>query len=132
VPAVVPQHSIRGIELGLSRPAVVQRLGKPAHVRHAVNDLGPYTQLRYKGLLVTFAIDGGVSELESTDPRDRTVGGAGVGATESQLRAAVPKLVCEDNPRHCHLGQYRAGRVVTDFFLRNGRVWRLVLGRVLD
>jgi hypothetical protein len=132
MPLVVPQHSIRGVELGMSRPAVVQRLGKPAHVRHGINDLGPYTQLQYKGLRVTFAFDAGVSELESTDARDRTSGGAGVGSTEQALRRAVPKLACEDNPRHCHLGQYRAGRVVTDFFLRRGRVWRLVVGRVTD
>jgi hypothetical protein len=132
MPLVVPQHSIRGVELGMSRPAVVQRLGKPAHVRHAVNDLGPYTQLRYKGLRITFAFDGGVSELETTAARDRTAHGAGVGSTEAEVRNAVPKLVCEDNPRHCHLGRYRAGSVVTDFFFRNGRVWRLVVGRVID
>ena len=132
MPAVVPQHSIRGIELGMSRPAVVQRLGRPGHVRRGTNDLGPYTQLQYKGLRITFAFDAGVSELESTDPRDRTAAGAGVGSTEAQLRAALPKLVCETAPRHCHLGRYRAGRVVTDFFLRDGRVQRLVVGRVLD
>ena len=132
MPFVVPQHSIRGIELGMSRAAVVQRLGRPAHVRHATNDLGPYTQLQYKGLRITFAFDGGVSELESTDVRDRTRDGAGVGATEPQIRAALPKLLCDNAPRHCHLGKYQAGRIVTDFFLRNGRVWRLVVGRVLD
>ena len=132
MPFVVPQHSIRGVELGTSRAAVVRTLGRPAHVRHGTNDLGPYTQLRYRGLLVTFAFDGGVSQLESTDARDRTAGGAGVGVTEAQLRRALPGLVCESAPRHCHLGQFRAGHVVTDFFLRHGRVWRLVVGRVLD
>jgi hypothetical protein len=34
--------------------------------------------------------------------------------------------------RHCHLGTYRAGRIVTDFFIRSGKVWRIVLGRVQD
>jgi hypothetical protein len=46
----------------------------------------------------------------------------------------VKGLLCatEGGIRHCHLGAYAAGRVVTDFFFRRGRVNRVVVGRVLD
>jgi hypothetical protein len=133
-PPILPQHSIRGIGLGLTRAAVVARLGRPSHVRHGTTDLGPFTELRFRGLVVVFAFDQGVSEVESTTAADRTAGGAGVGSTEAQIRAAVPKLRCETESgvRHCHLGAFRAGKIVTDLFLRRGRVWRVVVGRVLD
>lgn len=134
VAPIVPQRSIRGVELGMRRAAVVRTLGHPSHVRRGTNDLGPYTELSYAGLRVVFAFDGGVSELETRSPLDRTRSGVGVGSTERQVRAAIRGLVCltEASIRHCHLGAYRAGRVVTDVFFRRGRAWRIVVGRVLD
>jgi len=53
-------------------------------------------------------------------------------------RATLPPLAAfpfsrhDGGIRHCQLGLYVAGHVVTDFFLRLGRVNRVVVGRVLD
>jgi hypothetical protein len=134
VPFVVPQHAIRGVSLGMTRAAVVRTLGRPAHVSHRTNDLGPYTELTYRGLRITFAFDRGVSQIESTSPRDRTARGVGVGSSEAAVRRGVHGVTCrtESGVRHCSLGVFAAGRVVTDFFLRGGRVRRVVVGRVLD
>ena len=133
MPTLVPQQSIRSIELGLARPAVVTRLGRPSAVHRGTNDFGPYTELRYRGLRITLT-GGRVTQVETTSPRDRTSLGAGVGSSEAFLRQRVQGLRCatEVAVRHCHLGVYRAGRIVTDFFIRRGTVWRIVVGRVQD
>lgn len=130
---LVPQQSIRSIELGITRPAIVARLGRPSAVQRGTNDFGPYTELRYRGLRITLT-GGAVTQVETTSASDRTPDGAGVGSSEAFLRSHVQGLRCatEAAVRHCHLGAYRAGRVVTDFFLRSGAVWRIVVGRVQD
>jgi hypothetical protein len=132
--AIVPQRGIRGVTLGLRRPAVVARLGRPTSIRHGRNELYRYTELRYRGLKITFAFNQGASQIESTSRTDRTRTGVGAGSTEVKLRSSVPSLRCrtESATRHCWLGEFLGGRIVTDFFLKDGRVSRVVVGRVFD
>jgi hypothetical protein len=131
---IVPQHSIRGVAVDMTRAAVVRRLGNPAKVVHGKNELGKYTEFTYGSLRITFAFDRNVSQVQTTSPHDRTKTGVGVGSTEAQLRAGVKGETCktESGVRHCSIGQFAAGKIVTDFFLRAGKVWRVVVGRVLD
>jgi hypothetical protein len=50
------------------------------------------------------------------------------------VRAAIRGVKCEGPVAtgHCYLGTFVAGARVTDFFLRNGRVSRVIVGVVID
>lgn len=134
-PAVIqPQRSISGVVLGMNQAQVRAALGVP-RVTRGNNDFGPFTVLRYGGgLTVTFQGNTRVTAVETTGLGDRTVRGVGVDSSEAVVRARVPGVRCltEAGVRHCHLGQFLAGRRVTDFFLRNGRVTRVTVGVVID
>jgi hypothetical protein len=128
--AIVPQHSIRGVAVDMRRAAVVAKLGKPQKIVHGKNELYTFTEFHYRGLKVTFAFDKNVSQVESRTPTDRTRTGLGVGSTRAALRRGVAGLRCD--AVHCYLGTFEGGSLVTDFFLTNGKVSRVVVGRVLD
>ena len=128
--AIVPQRSIAGITLELTKAQVRAKLGAPPRVRHGRNDFGTWTQFLYPRVEVTFQSGNAVTGLQTTSPKERTARGAHVGSTKAELRARVYGLKCE--PGHCFLGSFRAGKRVTDFFLRAGRVTRIVVGFVID
>jgi opacity protein-like surface antigen len=134
-PAVVqPQRSISGVALGMTQAQVRAALGTP-RVSRGSNDFGPFTVFRYAGgLTVRFQGNARVSSVETTGLGDRTVRGVGVGSTEAIVRARVAGVRCvtESGFRHCHLGQFLAGRRVTDFAIANGRVTRILVGVVID
>jgi hypothetical protein len=131
---IAPQHGMRGVSLGMSRQRVVAVLGPPLKIARGSNELGRWTSFRYRGLTVTFAFDRGASQLASTTPSDRTSRGVGVGSTAADVARSVAGARCVREPAyfHCYVGAWRAGSVVTDFAIRRGRVWRVVVGRVLD
>ena len=58
----------------------------------------------------------------------------GVGSTEAQVKARVRGVRCETvaGTRSCHTGRFSAGEIITDFQLRNGKVRRVAVGRVID
>ena len=128
--AIVPQRSIAGVALELTKAQVRSKLGAPPRVRHGRNDFGAWTQFVYPRVEVTFQSGNAVTGLQTTSPKERTARGAHVGSTKAELVARVPGLKCE--PGHCFLGSFRAGRRVTDFLLRRGRVTRIVVGFVID
>jgi hypothetical protein len=73
--------------------------------------------------------------MSTTSKKERTSKGVGVGSTEASVKKNVPKVKCvtEFGTRHCHVGEFLAGKVVTDFFIsKKHRVKRVVIGRVID
>jgi len=131
---IQPQRSISGVAVGMNQVQVRAALGVP-RVTRGSNDFGPYTVFRYTGgITVTFQGNTRVSSVETTGLGDRTVRGVGVGSTEAIVRARVAGVRCvtESGFRHCHLGQFLAGRRITDFVIRSGRVTRVTVGVVID
>jgi len=132
--AIVLQQGIGGVRLGMTQAGVRAVLGRPARVIHGRNDFGPYTELRYTGYRVVFQGNATATAVETTLPRERTSTGIGVGSTRAAVRAHVPGVRCEGplSTGHCHVGRFVPGARVTDFFLRAGRVTRVIVGFVID
>jgi hypothetical protein len=127
---IAPQHGIRGVSLDMSRQDVVTVLGRPSRVDRGTGELGSWIAYRYGRLTVTFAFGKGVSQVATTSASDRTVRGVGVGSTAHEVATRVHGARCEAD--HCYVGTWSAGQKITDFLLRDGRVARVVVGRVLD
>jgi hypothetical protein len=110
------------------------KLGAPARIRRGTNDFGPFVQLVYPRVTVTFQNGPKATGVRTTSRLERTARGVGVGSTEAQVRARVAGIRCESvgDFRHCFVGRFLAGRLVTDFQLRKGRVSVVVIGYVLD
>jgi hypothetical protein len=131
---IVPQHGMAGVELGMTRRAVVAKLGKPAKVVHGNGAQGAYTSFRYGGLELTFAFNATLSQILTRSRTERTATGAGVGSSMSDVATKVRGARCvnESGYRHCYVGRWSGGQIVTDFSIANGRVTRVVVGRILD
>jgi hypothetical protein len=133
---IVPQRSIAGVHLGMTQARVRAVVGRPDHVARARNEFGRYTVFIYRRrqLQVVFQGGGAVTSVGTESRRERTRTGVGVGSTERAVRRGVRDVRCKTvtGTRTCHVGTLRAGRRVTDFLLRRGRVVRVTLGFVID
>jgi hypothetical protein len=127
-------RGIAGVNLGVSQAVVRAKLGRPRTVVHGKNEFGSYAEYRYGGYVVVFQNNGTVTSVVTTLARERTAGGIGVGSDWSQVLARVPRVICEGVPRlgDCHVGELLPGKKVTDFFVRGGKVDRVVVAIVLD
>jgi hypothetical protein len=132
---IVVQKGMAGIRLGMTPSAVRSVLGAPLAVVRGDNEFGSFTQYRYPHRVrVFFQGDVSVTAIRTTGVFERTASDVGVGSTEAAVKAGVRRVHCltEFGFRHCLVGRREAGRRVTDFFLRNGNVVRVVVGFVID
>ena len=136
---IVPQESIKGIELGMTVAQVRELRGSPDRFRTVRNDFaGRVREWSYGLTTVTFdgtASDAKVMAVQTRSRTERTADGVGVGSRRATVRREVPNVRClvEFSYDHCFTGRWRAGEVVTDFAInRRGRVSRVTLGRILD
>jgi hypothetical protein len=132
--AIVPQRSIAGVRLEMTRAQVRAALGAPRSAVHGSNEFGSFTVYRYRGLRVTFQGNRTVTDVFTTRPTERTARGVGAGSTEAQVRARVAHVRCrsESGFRHCFVGSFLPGKRVTDFRIRRGRVTSVDVGFVVD
>jgi hypothetical protein len=128
-------RGIAGARLGNTKKQVRAALGKPAKIRNGTNVFGPFTVFRYAGgIRVRFQGTETVTGVETTGLGDRTARGVGVRSTEAAVQNRVPGVSCETfaGTRICQRGEGQAGQRVTSFFLKNGRVTRVVVVFVID
>jgi hypothetical protein len=140
-PIIVPQHSIAGVELGMTRPEVKDKKGQPDRIVHGTNDFGPFTQFIYRNangkLTATFQGNMGATGVFTNRPTQKTAEGVHVGSPESALHDAYPNLRCRTESsdfRHCWTGRFKAGHRVTDYRIGigSGNVKTITVGFVID
>jgi hypothetical protein len=128
-------RGIAGARLGNTKAQVRTALGQPNRVRNGSNEFGQFTVFRYAGgIRVTFQSGNRVTGVTTTGLGDRTSRGVGVRSTEAAVQQRVPGVSCEtfEGIRICQRGEGLPGERVTAFFLRNGRVVRVTVARVID
>jgi hypothetical protein len=131
---IVPQVSIAGIELDMTRHQVRMQAGEPNRVVRGTNDFGAYTEFRYFRLQVTFQGNAGATAVSTTRIHQETDRGIHVGSTKAALRAAYPGAHCRTDVgfTHCWTGRFRPGHRVTDYWIDAGEITRIVVGYVID
>ena len=138
---IVPQRSIAGIELQMTRPEVKDKKGDPDRIVHGTNDFGAYTQFIYKKsagrLIATFQGNAGATAVRTNRETQKTAEGVHVGSPESALHDAYPRLHCRTESsdfRHCWTGRMRPGHRVTDYWIgiASGNVKLITVAFVID
>ena len=131
---VVPQHSIAGAKIGMTEAQVRARLGAPVRVRHGSNLFGPWRQLVYGRVSVSFQSGKKVTSLITKSRLERTASGVGVGSTTAQIRTGLSGETCkkEFGVNHCWIGSWEPGQIITEFRLVGGRVSSVSIGFVFD
>ena len=133
---IVPQEGIAGMKLGMTAERVIDLKGKPDSDRG--DDDG--RELRYgKTTALFLAAPDGDQELVGVITRkrsERTAGGSGIGTTEEELAADLPRVECKNifGGRHCLIGKVKRTRTVTDFLIsrKTGRVKRVTVAVITD
>ena len=136
---IVPQKSIKGIELDMTVAEVRAVRGSPDRFRTVPDPFaGRVREWRYGLTTVRFSgtrADAEVISVQTRSRTERTAAGVGVRSRRATVRSKVPGVRClvEFSYDHCYVGRWRAGGVVTDFAIdRLGRVSRVTLGRIRD
>ena len=131
---ILVQRGIAGVELRMTKAQVRSNLGTPTRIRSGRNEFGRYVEFVYPRVTVSFQGGARATGLRTRSRLERTGRGIGVGSTEAEVKAKVADVRCrtESGFRHCFLGRFLPGRVITDFHIRRGRVSSVVVGFVLD
>jgi hypothetical protein len=120
---IVPQSSLAGVHLLMSRAGVEHVLGAPRSLRVVAGarrlDYG-----RTK-VYMSLAEDGTVFRVTTTDKRQKTATGVHVGSSAAAVRRGVSGVRCSSSA--CVVGSRRTGQRLTTFTLRSGRVVRVTL-----
>jgi hypothetical protein len=128
-------RGMAGARIGNTKAQVRTALGQPKRVRNGTNEFGNFTEFVYAGKIrVTFQGGNNVTAVTTTGLGDRTARGVGVRSTLAAVRNRVPGVSCDPIPggRICQTGTGQPGERITAFFVRNGRVNRVVVGIVID
>ena len=128
-------RGIAGARLGNTKAEVKTALGQPNRVRNGNNEFGPFTVFIYRGgIRVTFQSGNTVTAATTVGLGDRTSRGVGVRSTRSAVENRVPGVTCErfGQTTICTRGELLPGERVNSFFIRNGRVFRVTVGFVID
>jgi hypothetical protein len=138
---IVPQRSIAGIELNMTRPEVKDKKGQPDRIIHGTNDFGNYTQFIYRSpqgkLIASFQGNAGATAVRTNRTNQKTAEGVRVGSPESALHDAYPNVRCRTESsdfRHCWTGRMRPGHRVTDYWIgiASGDVKLITVAFVID
>jgi hypothetical protein len=134
---IVPQQSIADVHLRMSAAGVRHVLGAPRSTRSLKNEIQGTIRLMDYGktkIYLSATADGTVFSIVTTDRRQKTKTGVGVGSSLRSLRRGVKSLHCTAPAaiRSCTLGRELAGRRVTRFLLSGDRVRQITLGFVID
>lgn len=130
---IVPQVELAGVHLLMSEPGVRHVLGTPRSVKTIPDEIqGSVRRMDYgkTKVYLSATADGTVFSVTTTDRRQKTSAGIGVGSSRSAVARKVRGVHC--TARACVVGKERAGQRVTAFTLRDGRVVRVTLGFVID
>ena len=131
---IVSQKSIAGVALGASEIEVREAVGNPDRMVDGENSAGPYTEFRYAKMSVFFQDDvGDATAVRTTDPKEKTAKGIGVGSSASAVKKKVGGAKCKLRGRKgtCTVGRNRRGRPRTIFTVRRGKVTAVELEQVL-
>ncbi|HWI71703.1 MAG TPA: hypothetical protein VNT55_07090 [Baekduia sp.] len=130
---IVPQQEIAGVHLLMSAAGVRHVLGAPKSMTSIPDEIqGTIRRMDYGKTKVYLSAteDGTVFRITTTDRRQKTAAGIGVGSSRATVARKISGVRC--TARACVVGQERPGRRVTQFALRDGRVVRVTLGFVID
>lgn len=136
---IVPQQGMIGVKLQMSGRDIVATKGVPDEartVKHPV--MGTVSEYRYGKTKILFdgvGLSARAVSFTTTDRKERTIRGVGLGSTKAQVKARVSNVKCENalGVRHCYVGRFAPGERVTDFFLtKKNKVSRVTVGIVID
>ena len=130
---IVLQQSIAGVHLQMSAAGVRHVLGAPKSTKSVKDEIqGTIRVMDYGKTKVYLSAteDGTVFRVTTTDRRQRTAKGAGVGSTRSSILRKVAGAQCD--ARTCTVGRLLAGKRVTSFALSKDHVRSITLGFVID
>jgi hypothetical protein len=136
---IAPQRGIMGIHLKMPGTLVVQKKGKP-DAEHVIRQeiLGHQRILRYGKTRVGLSgpkRSDTVVAVSTTDPRQRTRSGVGVGSRQRAVKSRIKGITCETvaGSRLCSKGSPEPGHRVTLFNISSThRVTRVTVGFVID
>jgi hypothetical protein len=130
---IVPQVELAGVHLLMSEAGVRHVLGAPRSTRSLPDEIqGTIRRMDYgkTKVYLSATADGTVFSVTTTDRRQKTAAGIGVGSARASVARKVAGARCD--ARACVVGRELAGRRVTRFTLGKGRVARITLGFVID
>ncbi len=136
---IVPQKSIAGAKLGLTRAQVEAQLGPPNRVKFRTSESYGFSwrDLVYSRVTVSVFLPSNGSRvfgLTTKSKLERTTSGVGIGSTRAQVKAGLKGETCrrEFGLHHCWKGSWDMGKAVTDFRLVHGRVSKITISYVID